>query len=72
MNLRDTNVLQDNSDEEVVLENTNLKSAFRQKILQKRKQALLEHTTQKFLPTDDDWANDGSNDRILSKYDDIE
>lgn len=71
MNLRDTNVLQDNSDEEVVLENTNLKSAFRQKILQKRKQALLEHTTQKFLPTDDDWA-DGSNDRILSKYDDIE
>ncbi len=45
MNLRDTNVLQDESDDEVVLENTNLQSAFRQKILQKRKQALLEHTT---------------------------
>lgn len=72
MNLRDANVLNDDSEGEVVVENANLQSVFRQKILQKRKQALLEHTTKKFLPSqieNDDWA---SNEKILSKYDDIE
>jgi len=37
MNLRDANVLNDDSEEEVVVENPNLQSVFRQKILQKRK-----------------------------------
>lgn len=60
MNLRDTNVLNEDSDGEIVVENANLQSVFRQKILQKRKQALLEHTTKKFLPSqteNDDWAS---------------
>jgi hypothetical protein len=61
MNLRDTNVLNEDSEGEVVVENANLQSAFRQKITQKRKQALLEHTSKKFLPSqteNDDWATD--------------
>lgn len=32
MNLRDSNVLKDDSDGEIVIENPNLQSAFRQKI----------------------------------------
>ena len=72
MTLKDSNVLddQDGDEENPVLENDNLQSAFRQKIKQRKKQQLASLTSSKFLPNEEE-ENQGKLG-ILSKYDDVE
>jgi len=53
MTLKDTNVLGSDSDGDAV-EHSGLQSMFKQKILQKRKNQLLGHTSQRYLPDQDD------------------
>lgn len=50
MNLKDTNVLGSSSSDGDAVEDTGLQSLFKQKILQKRKNQILEHTTHKYMP----------------------
>ncbi len=76
MTLKDCEVVggssSDEDDKIAEIENVQLQSAFKQKIIQKRKNAMLGHTINKYLPDldDDDWKN--TDKLILSKYDDIE
>lgn len=69
MTIQDSSVLDGGDDDGVLLEDQNLQSVFRQKIIQKQKLALANLTSRKFLPNEeeDDWGEGG----ILSKYDDI-
>jgi hypothetical protein len=66
MTLKDTNVIDSDSDGDAV-EHSGLQSAFKQKILQKRKNQILGHTTLKYMPD----ADEDAHERILSKYDDV-
>ncbi len=69
MTIQDSSVLDGGDDDGVLLEDQNLQSVFRQKIIQKQKLALANLTSRKFLQNEeeDDWGEEG----ILSKYDDI-
>jgi|LauGreDrversion4_2_1035121.scaffolds.fasta_scaffold894482_1 SART-1 family len=54
MTLRDTNVLGGSDSDGDAVEHSGLQSMFKQKILQKRKNQLLGHTSQRYMPDQDD------------------
>ena len=69
MTLKDSNVLDLDQDDNPVLEDANLQSAFKQRIKLRKKQQLASLASNKFLPTDETEAGSRA---ILSKYDDVE